>query len=105
MDAKKVDLWISQAGAARVLGISRQRVHQLLIEGKLRHRTRLTSAAYPVLRREVKLSSVLSRAENQGKLDVAIERLLRMTRDRPRLRASLQKYLISGGFYNVGKGN
>ena len=97
---KRNDFFTTQATAARILGVSRQRVQQLLSGGELKYRTRVSGASYPVLHHDVKLSSVLQRAKDQGKLSEAIERLLQITQGHSMLRISLVKYLNSGGFNN-----
>ena len=103
MKGKNRDLYVTQATAACILGVTRQRVQQLLATGELRYRTRVSGRNYPVLHREPRLSSVLERAKAQGKLDEAMQRLMQMTEGSPSLHTALKKYLISGGFYNDKK--
>ena len=91
--------YVSQPVAARILGVSRQRVQQLLIEKKLGQRLRFRGGRYIRLRHDVRLDSVLNRARVQGRLDEAIKRLMQMTDD-PSLHKALVKYLNSGGFNN-----
>ena len=96
-------VYVNMVIAGELLGVSRQRVHQLVQRGTLPAKPAPIRGSRILRRWVIPLDKVMEYAAYLGRPDKAERRLFEIAQGSPWLRSSLPKYYAIGGFYNGTK--